>query len=149
MSPRVKAATVRFYIDADLLGLAKVLADLRNDVTFPGDRGGIIFRKQRPPCPIQPGALDVEWLPETARRQWLVITRDRNIQQHTREIASVRDHGARMVVLTGADARGKFEQLEVVMCRWRDIVRCLDERGPFIYQASRTRFTPVDLTKAR
>lgn len=148
MSPRVKAATVRFYIDADLLGLARVLASLRSDVTFPGDAGGIIFKKQRPPCPIQPGALDVEWLPETARRQWLVITRDRNIQQHTREIAAVRDHGARMVVLAGADARGKFEQLEVVMCRWRDIERCLDEPGPFIYQASRTRFTPVDLSKA-
>ncbi|MFD8492425.1 hypothetical protein [Amycolatopsis sp. NPDC059657] len=149
MSPRIKAATVRFYIDADLLGLARVLASLRTDVTFPGDPGGISFKKRRLPCPIQPGAKDVEWLPEIARRQWIVITRDRNIQQHTREIAAVREHRVRMVVLAGADAHGKFEQLEVVMCRWRDIEKCLDVPGPFIYQASRTRFTPVDLDKAR
>jgi len=145
VSPAAKSATVRFYVDADLLGLARVLGQLRSDVTFPGDPGGTIFKKHRPPCPIQPGALDVDWLPETARQRWLVITRDRNIQQHTREITAVREHGARMIALAGADAVTKFDQLEVVMCRWRDIQRRLDEPGPFIYQASRTRLTPVSL----
>src|SRR6266700_3319891 len=37
MTPR--AAQVRFYVDADVLGLGKVLAGLRNDVTYPGDPG--------------------------------------------------------------------------------------------------------------
>jgi hypothetical protein len=32
---RIKPATVRFYIDADILGLAKVLASLRADITYP------------------------------------------------------------------------------------------------------------------
>jgi hypothetical protein len=36
------AATVRFYLDADVLGLAKVLVQLRNDVTYPGDPGGVV-----------------------------------------------------------------------------------------------------------
>ncbi|MFD2419366.1 PIN-like domain-containing protein [Amycolatopsis pigmentata] len=147
MTPHAKSATIRFSIDADLLGLARILAELRSDVTFPGDRGGIVFKKCRPPYPIQRGALDVEWLPEAARRQWLIITRDRNIQQHRREIAAVRESGARMIALVGADARTKFDQLEVVMCRWRDIEKCLGEPGPFTYQASRTRLTPVDLTQ--
>lgn len=31
-----KPAVVRFYIDADVLGLAKVLARLGSDVTYPG-----------------------------------------------------------------------------------------------------------------
>jgi hypothetical protein len=31
---RIKPADVRFYIDADLLGLARVLAGLRHDVTY-------------------------------------------------------------------------------------------------------------------
>jgi hypothetical protein len=31
-----REAVVRFCIDADILGLAKVLADLRNDITYPG-----------------------------------------------------------------------------------------------------------------
>jgi hypothetical protein len=31
---------VRFYFDADVLGLAKVMVQLRSDVTYPGDPGG-------------------------------------------------------------------------------------------------------------
>jgi hypothetical protein len=37
---RIKPAEVRYYIDADILGLARVLAALRPDVTYPGDPGG-------------------------------------------------------------------------------------------------------------
>jgi hypothetical protein len=40
------AAQVRYYIDADLLGLAKILVQLRSDVTYPGDPGGIVHRRQ-------------------------------------------------------------------------------------------------------
>ena len=39
MSPR--AAQVRFYVDADLLGLGKILGSLRDDVTYPGDPGAV------------------------------------------------------------------------------------------------------------
>ena len=44
MSPR--AAQIRIYVDADVLGLRKILAGLRNDVTYPGDPGALIHRKQ-------------------------------------------------------------------------------------------------------
>jgi hypothetical protein len=37
-----RAAQVRIYVDADVLGLGKILADLRNDVTYPGDPGAVI-----------------------------------------------------------------------------------------------------------
>jgi hypothetical protein len=33
------SVTIRYYIDADLLGLGKVLANVRSDVTYPGDPG--------------------------------------------------------------------------------------------------------------
>ena len=33
----MKMAQVRFYLDADILGLASILGPLRNDITFPGD----------------------------------------------------------------------------------------------------------------
>jgi hypothetical protein len=33
----LRAAQVRFYVDADILGLGKILGSLRNDVTYPGD----------------------------------------------------------------------------------------------------------------
>lgn len=41
---RTKAAEVRFYVDADLLGLARVLAGLRPDVTYPGDPGAVVHK---------------------------------------------------------------------------------------------------------
>jgi hypothetical protein len=33
-------------------------------------------------------------------QRWLIITRDRHIQENRREIISVREHGARMVALS-------------------------------------------------
>ena len=80
---RIKAADVRFYIDADLLGLARVLASLRHDLTFPGDPGALVHKRSRPACPIaSPGVKDTRWIPEVAARGWLIITRDRHIQEH-------------------------------------------------------------------
>jgi hypothetical protein len=38
--PKGRPARVRYYFDADILGLAKVVAGLRHDVTYPGDRKG-------------------------------------------------------------------------------------------------------------
>lgn len=42
---RLKPAEIRFYIDADVLGLAHVLARLRPDVTYPGDPGAVIQKR--------------------------------------------------------------------------------------------------------
>ena len=50
MSP--KAAIVRFYIDADIRGLGIIIGALRHDVTYPGDLGAVIHKRERPPCVI-------------------------------------------------------------------------------------------------
>jgi hypothetical protein len=39
MSKPAKPAAVHYYIDADVLGLAKILVQVRPDVTYPGDPG--------------------------------------------------------------------------------------------------------------
>ena len=146
MTRSAKPATVRFYCDADVLGLAKILASLRPDVTYPGDPGGILHRRERPPCPIRNTAVkDHVWIPETARQGWLIITRDSRIQHHRAEIEAVRSSGARMVALVSEEARGTWEQLEIVMSQWRAIERRLEEPGPVIYAVSRTVLRPVDL----
>ncbi len=44
----LRAAQVRIYVDADILGLGKILASLRNDVTYPGDPGADIHKRHRP-----------------------------------------------------------------------------------------------------
>lgn len=143
---RVKPAEVSFYLDADVLGLAHVLARLRSDVTYPGDPGASIHKRQRPPCPITtPDAKDTEWIPVVAQNRWLIITRDRHIQENRREIIAVRESGARMVALSGPDARGTFDQLEIVMAQWRAITGLLLKPGPFIYTATRTSLRSVSL----
>ncbi len=100
-----RAATVRFYFDEDVLGIAKVIANLRNDVTYPGDLGGEVKRCQRPACPIIPGSKDPEWIPRVARAGWVIVTRDSAIQRHRALIGAVRQAGARMVALSAKRPR--------------------------------------------
>ncbi|HEX4833184.1 MAG TPA: hypothetical protein VH478_19055 [Trebonia sp.] len=128
-------------------GVGKILAELRPDVTYPGDPGGRVKGgRVRPPCTItDAGTLDEVWIPETARQGWLIITRDHHIQDHRAEIEAVRSSGARMVNLVGDEAIDRFAQMEVIMCQWRRISALPDEKGPFIYSATRTTFRPLDL----
>lgn len=139
----MKPAIVRFYVDADILGMAETLARLRHDITYPGDPGAVIHKRQRSPCRIDPSALDVQWLPVVATSGWLIITRDANIQRHRAEIDAVRKHGAKMVALASPDARTTWGQLEVVMTQWRAIERLAEQPGPFVYSAYRTNLTKV------
>lgn len=140
-----KPAELRFYVDADVLGLAKVLVGMRSDVTYPGDPGGVIFRRVRPPCAITPATKDRDWIPQVAAEGWLIITRDKRIQDHRSELEAVRTSGARMIALSSDEARTTFGQLEVLMCQWRAIERLLSATGPFIYTATRTTLRAVDL----
>jgi hypothetical protein len=130
--------TVRYYIDADILGLAKVLTPLRGDITFPGDPGATIYKRTRPPCPITgTETLDTDWLPIVAARGWLVITRDHNIRENIAERRAVRESGTKMVALAGRDAVTKWGQLELVMSNWTRIEELAAQIGPFIYLAGR------------
>jgi len=141
-----RAATVRFYFDADVLGVAKVVAGLRYDVTYPGDPGATIHRRRRQACPVgTPAVKDEVWIPEVARRGWLIITRDRHIQDHPAEIAAVRDRGAKMVALSAADAGSVWHQLEVVMANWRRFEKLANDTGPFIWRATRSGLGNVKL----
>jgi hypothetical protein len=72
------------------------------------------------------------WIPEVARRGWLIITRDSRIQDHRAEVAAVRQNRAKMIALTGKDARNTWQQLEVVMSQWRRIEDLATADGPFL-----------------
>jgi hypothetical protein len=50
-----------------------------------------------------------------------------------------------MIALASEEARGTWDQLEVLMSQWRAIERRLEEPGPFIYTATRTTLRLVDL----
>jgi len=143
---KIKPAEVRFYFDADVLGLGKAVARLRADVTYPGDPGGVVHKRGRPPCIItDPETDDDIWIPAVAAEGWLIITRDRRIQERRAEIAAVRDNGARMVSLSGSEAIGTWAQLEVLMTRWRSIEALLEHPAPLIRSATRSGLAKVKL----
>ena len=144
--PKRKPSTVRFYMDADVLGLAKVISKIRPDVTYPGDPGGEIRRRVRPPCPItDTETTDLIWIPQVAQRDWTIITRDRNISRQPAERDTVIAYNAKLFVFIKPINKtfDLWYQLEVLMTRWRDIERLGEEPGPFIYNVHRTTVNKV------
>jgi hypothetical protein len=122
-----------------MLGLGKLLASLRPDVTYPGDLGAVVHRRARPPCAVSsPRAKDTEWIPIVSRQGLLVLTRDRHIQQHAAELEAVKAVNGWMVARSSTDAGTTWGQLEVVITQWRQIEALLDVAGPFVYSVSRT-----------
>ncbi len=145
-----KPAEVRVYFDADVLGLARLLAQKRADFTYPGDSGARIGRMLRPACPIVSTDIkDEDWIPVVAQHGWLIVTRDARIQDNLAELNAVRTYGAKMVNLASRDAGTVWAQLEVFMSRWRTIDQLTYEPGPFIYRLSRTAQSQIDLNLAR
>lgn len=143
----MKQAEVRFYFDADILGLGKLISGLRPDCTFPGDPGAVIHRRQRPPCAVaSPSVDDTTWIPQVAAEGMLIITRDAKIQRRVAEVRAVLDAGAAMVALASSDAGTLWGQLEVLMTKWRAIDGLHGLPGPYIYRVSRTAMYKVDLT---
>jgi hypothetical protein len=141
-----RPAHVRYYFDADVLRLAKHVASERPDCTYPGDPGVVLHKRVRPPCRILPSTKDPIWIPQVTAKGWLIVTRDSKIQEHRAEIDAVRNNDARMVALNGRDTVGTWNQLEVLMRHWRSIEHVLDERGPYIYAATRTTFGRIDIS---
>lgn len=135
---------VAYYIDADLLGLAKVLAEIREDITYPGDPGGEVRKRHRPPCPIRtPATPDEEWIPLVASLGWSIITRDTKISRRPAELEAVQQHGAKVFALDGREATNLWTQLEVVMSQWRRIEERSTEAGPFVVSVMRSRLKDI------
>lgn len=80
------------------MGLAKALAHVRSDVTFPGDDGERTggARRWLPPSPVQdPATPDEEWIETVTRAGMVVITRDRKIMSRLNEVQATRRPGVR------------------------------------------------------
>ncbi|BBZ15202.1 PIN-like domain-containing protein [Mycobacterium branderi] len=139
-------ATVRFYFDADILGLAHVICALRPDCSYPGDPGATIKRRTRPACVVEtPKAKDREWIPVVAEQGWIAITRDSNILDHLSLLEAVKTHRLRLVTLSGRDGSDKWGQLEIAMSQWRQIEALHDRNGPLIVSATRTTFREIEI----
>ena len=136
----MKPALVRYYFDADILGLAKVVAALRSDVTYPGARARAVKNRHRPACVVtSANTADTVWIPQVAAAGMAAITRDSQIERHPAERAAIIDNDARLFALNPVQALTVWAQLELLMCQWRRIERLAQEPGPYMYRVSRTR----------
>jgi PIN like domain len=84
----------RWFVDENSLGVAKALAYVRGDITWPGAPDG----------PVSAGAADTNWLPIIGRAGLIVLTRDKRIRSRPLERQALLDHNVRACFLTNAAA---------------------------------------------
>jgi hypothetical protein len=104
-----------------VLGLGKLLARERDDVTYPGHHAAE---------GIAPGALDTEWMPLVAARGWVVFHRDRRIRTRPAELAIFRSEGLRAVWLAGKKDLSPYDQLALLQRHWQRLEREVQRLGP-------------------
>lgn len=111
-----------FYVDASMLGTAKVLAAARPNIYYPGQPG----------CPVaDPATPDEEWLPIVGMHGWPVIMRDKRIRRRPGERTALIAAGLQAFVLTGAGQATKWDQLLLVARNWEAMERHVrDSTGP-------------------
>lgn len=120
---RIEPAPLQpFYVDASMLGVAKVLAAARPSIYYPGQQG----------CPVtSPAMLDEEWLPIIGEHAWPVIMRDKRIRKRPGERAALLAAGVQAFVLTGAGRATKWDQLLLLARNWDTMERIVREStGP-------------------
>lgn len=129
-----------WYVDADTLGLAHALANVRTDVTYCGDDGQRKKAKLNlPPCVIQDCGTDDEvWIPAVTRAGLAIITRDIHIAERRVEKDAVLASGARMFAITTNETLRNWDLLEIAVTRWREMEELAQEPGPYIYSLTRT-----------
>ena len=116
------APAARFFVDEDLLGLAKTLAAARkHDVVYPG-------HPHLPEVPRE--TIDEEWIPAVAARGLVAITRDRHLRTRPRQLELAHAHGLRVFCLTGRKDMTTWDQLVLVVRMWPQIETKRDQAGP-------------------
>jgi predicted nuclease of predicted toxin-antitoxin system len=80
---------------------------------------------------------DVEWIPEVARRDWVLITKDQNIRRNPLERAAYRAARLRGFVVTGKDMNAKELGELLVRCLAGMTRRTAGRPGPMLFTISR------------
>ncbi len=81
---------------------------------------------------LPPDAPDEDWLAHVGRRGWIALTKDRNIRYRTAELAAIRKHGARVVVVRAKNATAADVAEMVVKGRRRIARFAAEPSGPLV-----------------
>ena len=118
----------RWFFDENSLGVAKALAYVRGDVTWPGAPDGLVPK----------GATDTQWLPIVGRAGLVVLTRDKRIRNRPLERVALLGHNVRACFLTSGGRLDLFDQLQLWLRYWPEIERLVaDEPGPWLASVTR------------
>jgi hypothetical protein len=111
-----------YFTDENALGLGKLLRRAgRDDVLYPG-------HEDLPDVPL--GTPDLDWMPTVARRDLIVLTRDRRIRTRPAELRVYLEHGLRSVWLGAKQDLGPREQLGLFFKHEARLQREIIKRGP-------------------
>ena len=80
---------------------------------------------------------DVEWIPEVARRGWILISKDQNIRRNKVEREAYKAAELRGFIVTGKDMSGKELAELLVSCLPRMIRKVAGRAGPCLTTISR------------
>ena len=134
------AAAGRFFVDENLLALAKLLAADGRDVVHPG----------HPALPEVPlGTLDNEWLRVVGERRLVVITRDKRIRSRPVERRRLTEAEVRAFVLTRAGDLTTAAMRDLVEEHWAAMMAHLEAHpdGPWLVAITRAGLRPFRLSR--
>jgi len=128
-----------YFTDENTLGLGKLLRrGGRDDVLYPG-------HEDLPEVPL--GTADLDWMPVTARRGLVVLTRDRRIRTRPAELRAYRELGIRSVWLGAKQDLGPHDQLAQFLQHEARLQREIIKRGagPWALALSASGLRPINL----
>lgn len=82
-------------------------------------------------------APDVDWIPEVARRNWVLITKDQNIRRNPLERTAYIASNLRGFVLTGKDMNAREMGELLIRCLSGMVRRTAGRPGPILFTISR------------
>lgn len=123
------ASEVRFYVDESAVGLGLALCAARKDTIYVG-------HPLIPEC--RRGALDTEWIPAVAKRNLIVIARDKKLRTKPVEIEALLSAGLRVFNIGGKRDQSTWDWLLRVVKLWPRMEAIIESRpdGPWIYMVN-------------
>jgi len=112
----------RFFFDASLLGVARIMAQSHDRITYPGHSK----------WPFGQDEDDETWLQLVGDRGWCAIFRDKRIRYRTTERAALVRHRARAVVVATSRNLTIKDNVALLERHWSDVERTLVD-APALY----------------
>jgi PIN like domain len=83
------------------------------------------------------GKADVDFLPIIGERQWVLVTKDKNVRRNQLEVNAILNSGVRAFVIT-ATGLNHQQISDLVSKAMPKIVRISRQQGPFVYNITAT-----------